>query len=784
MPLAHITQFVGQEESEGQRLVERVEADTVMLDRALRQLSRVPMRESEPAMMTGEHGTLAVAIEEDIAVFPRKVSQVSFGSRAKSPDALENETYRRSAMLAACHAVASQSGITVIADSDINNAGSLAEQIEGIASSSSIRIRRVALRGEWWTTEAGPLVGSREATSAPVALLPNQSGKYQLYDPADGTLSQVDERVAASLDSFAYTFYRPFPPKPLKAVDLLSLTYEVCKKELITLVLLGIAVGSVSLIIPIVTGVLFDVVIPNADRILLWEIFAFLAVAAVSSALFSVARGLAMLRLETRSRCVIEAAVWDRLLSLPVSFFRQYNSGDLAQRSMGISQVQQALMGSTTVSLVSAFSSLLSVILLLHYSVRLGCVAIGMAALAFVFSTTCGYLQLQHERDISRIRGRLSGIVLQMINGIAKLKISGAEIRAFSVWARIFAAQKRLALKPRQISNIQEVFSSSYPILCLAGIFVLGSQSLKYHLSNALTPGHFAAFMVAFSQFIGATLSLTSAGISILQTVPAYERAKPILNALPEVNGSRSHPGTLSGAIEFSRVTFRYRADTPPVLHNISFSIIPGEFVAVVGPSGSGKSTLIRLLLGFEAPEAGSISYDNRGLAGLDVNAVRRQLGVVLQNSSLLRGDILTNIISSSSLGLGEAWEAARLAGIAQDIQRMPMGMNTVIGDGGIGLSGGQRQRLMIARAIIAKPAILLFDEATSSLDNRTQSLVMRNLKALRATRIVVAHRLSTIINADRLLVFHGGDLVQQGTYAELINRPGVFRRLAHGQIV
>ena len=208
-----------------------------------------------------------------------------------------------------------------------------------------------------------------------------------------------------------------------------------------------------------------------------------------------------------------------------------------------------------------------------------------------------------------------------------------------------------------------------------------------------------------------------------------------------------------------------------------------GEFVAIVGPSGCGKSTLFRLLLGFEQPEAGSIFYDAQDLKGLDLNSVRRQIGVVLQNSTLFRGDVFANIIGSKPLTLDDAWEAARLAGLDNDLRQMPMGMHTVITDGGGGLSGGQRQRLMIARAIVSKPRILLFDEATSALDNNTQAIVSRSLEGLKATRIVIAHRLSTVQNADRIYVFDEGNVVQSGTFTELIQQDGLFAALAKRQL-
>ena len=288
---------------------------------------------------------------------------------------------------------------------------------------------------------------------------------------------------------------------------------------------------------------------------------------------------------------------------------------------------------------------------------------------------------------------------------------------------------------------------------------------------------------MAFVQVLSSAIMLGSTAGYAVEIVPLYERAKPILDAAPEVDIGKAAPSDLSGDVEMSHVSFRYRPDGPLILDDVSLRIRPGEFVAFVGPSGAGKSTIIRLLLGFESPTAGSVHYDHEDLAALDRQAVRRQIGVVLQDGKTLSGDIFTNIIGSSLLTLDDAWEAAYLAGMADEIQRMPMEMHTVISDGGSTLSGGQRQRLMIARAVVAKPRILLFDEATSALDNETQARVSRSLENLKATRIVVAHRLSTVVNADRIYVLSAGRIVQQGRHEDLMKEGGLFAELMRRQM-
>jgi NHLM bacteriocin system ABC transporter ATP-binding protein len=385
-----------------------------------------------------------------------------------------------------------------------------------------------------------------------------------------------------------------------------------------------------------------------------------------------------------------------------------------------------------------------------------------------------GYGQLRFQRPMYHVRGKVAGLVLQLITGIARLRVAGAEERALALWATQFSAQRRLVFRARSVANTLAVVQSAVPLLVSVAIFALAAARLRAGLSV----GAFLAFNAAFGQTLAGAFALGTALNSVLRAIPLYERLRPILEAPPEVDLARPDPGELAGAIEVSHVSFRYQPDGPLILDDVSLQARPGEFVAVVGPSGSGKSTLFRLLLGFDAPQAGSIYFDSRDLAGLDLQAVRRQMGVVLQTSKVIAGAILTNIIGGKLLTLEDAWEAARLSGLEDDIKQMPMGMHTVIPERGNTVSGGQRQRLLIARAVASRPRILLFDEATSALDNKTQAVVSRSLEQLKATRVVIAHRLSTVRHADRIYVMQVGRVVQQGSYDELAGQPGLFADL------
>ncbi|MDP6416237.1 MAG: ATP-binding cassette domain-containing protein, partial [Gammaproteobacteria bacterium] len=441
--------------------------------------------------------------------------------------------------------------------------------------------------------------------------------------------------------------------------------------------------------------------------------------------------------------------------------------------------IRRELSGTVLSAILSGLFSVFSFMLLFYFSVPLALVATVLVVLLVGVTTYIGLAETGYRRQISKLDGRLSGWALQFLSGISKLRTTGAEDKAFALWARDYSQRTRLSYKLGLLNNNLSVFMGAYPLLTLMAIFAVIGFSIRSDLST----GSFLAFNAAFSQFLNSVLGLSGAVVGALRVVPLYERAQPILEAVPETDPTRVEPGTLSGSIEVGHISFKYQDDLPLVLDDVSLRIQTGQFIALVGPSGSGKSTLFRLLMGFETPTAGAIYYGNLSLTTLNLHSVRQQLGVVLQNGKLMPGDILTNIIGVSNLTTDDAWEAARMAGLAEDIEAMPMGMHTVVGMGGTTFSGGQKQRLLIARAIVRKPRILFFDEATSALDNQTQDVVRSSLDSLATTRVVIAHRLSTIVNADHIYVLQRGQLVQQGTYEELIVQEGLFATLVKRQL-
>jgi NHLM bacteriocin system ABC transporter ATP-binding protein len=683
-----------------------------------------------------------------------------------------------SPLLGACRAVGAALGVAVQSPPDGPTAGPR-DELAAIAKASRLRTRQVTLPPDWWRQESGPLLGYLAAEGQPVALLPAAGRRYDLVDPVAGTRRCVDRALAAAVAPRAQAVYRPLPDRPLGAWDLIRFSLRDSKIDLFYVLVLGGVSGLLSMAIPIATGLVFGTIIPRAEQPQLLQVAAALILSALAIALFNITRNLAILRVETQVSGPLQAAIWDRLLRLPAGFFREYSAGDLAARAMAIDEIRQNLSGAAVSTIVSSLFSVFNLALLFYYDVRLGLLALLLAVVTIAIMVFASYRQLQYQRPLAALQGKISGLVLQLITGIPKLRVAAAEARAFAEWARAFAAQKRLSYQAENVTNWLEVYNGAWPIVTSMAVFAV----VAYVEHGAISTGAFLAFSAAFAQFLAAALQVGVTISSVLQVIPQYERAQPILRTPPEVDASRADPGLLRGAVELSHVAFRYRADGPLILDDVSLQAQPGEFIALVGPSGAGKSSLFRLLLGFELPERGTVYLDGQDLAGLDTEAVRQQIGVVLQSGQVQPGSIFENIVGSAPRSQEDAWEAARLAGLDTQIQALPMGMQTYVTEGGATFSGGQRQLLLIARALVRKPRILLFDEATSALDNRTQAIVSESVQQLQATRIVIAHRLSTIEKADRIYVLWGGKIAQSGTYAELIAAPGPFADLARRQL-
>jgi NHLM bacteriocin system ABC transporter peptidase/ATP-binding protein/NHLM bacteriocin system ABC transporter ATP-binding protein len=691
-----------------------------------------------------------------------------------APDALaETDLFT-----AACRAVGAAQGIEVASP----RLDGVMDPLRAIARASGFRTRRIKLTARWWSQDGTPMLGRRADDRRPVALIPDSLRRYVLVDPVRNTRVRVTGELARTLQPIAVVFYRTLSSDRSSLGGFVRFALPLIRGELWTLAVMGLICGLLGLVVPIVTAVAIDEAIPRADRRQLDLLCAFLVAVALAVASFQAIQTVALARLRGKLESSLLPAFWDRLLSLPVRFFAQYEAGDLALRALGPARLIDVLASTTTASMLVSIFALFNMAALFVLNWRLGLVAAGLMGV-FLLVTAAALRPLWVcQREISKLRGEIAGLLFLLLGGISRLRVAGAEPRAFARWATRYQEQLRQSLRFQMISGRLVLFGEVWPIAVL--MVILASAVFG---SAFLSIGEFLAFNASLMLGLAAVVSLGKGAISLIDGLRECERFAPILVAAPEVNDACGELVRLGGAIRLDNVSFRYTPAGPLILDSVNFQVRPGEFVAVVGPSGSGKSTLLRLLLGFESPTEGSVSYDGRELTTLDVHEVRRQIGVVLQDARLRPGDIFSNIVGlSTHLTRDDAWAAAELAGLADDIEQMPMGIHTVVSEGGSGLSSGQRQRLIIARALAGQPKVLLFDEATSALDNRTQAHVSHSIHVrLRGTtRVAIAHRLSTVIDADRIYVLSGGMIVQSGRYAQLIAEPGPFQDLARRQML
>ncbi|MEW1566670.1 NHLP bacteriocin export ABC transporter permease/ATPase subunit [Streptomyces sp. NPDC093509] len=668
---------------------------------------------------------------------------------------------------AACKLVARAAGITLAGAAQSGAESDRLDPVERIALASRVRTRAVRLDGRWWRDDIGPLVGRRAVSGAPVALLWRRGG-YVAVHPSSGRETPVEKANAAEFEPRAVMFYRPLPERRLSPLRLLRFCLGGTAGDLRNLAISGLVTVAIGALVPIATGRVLGEYVPKAQHGLIVQVCLALMVTSVVSAAFMLLQNLTLLRMEGRIEASLQPAVWDRLLRLPTTFFTSRSTGELASAAMGISAIRRLLAGVGPTLAQAGTVGAMNLGLLFWYSVPMALAAIGMLVVIAAVFLGLGLWQVRWQRRLVVLSNKLNNQAFQTLRGLPKLRVAAAENYAYAAWAGEFARSRELQQRVGRIKNLTTVMGAVYLPLCSLLMFML----LAGPAHGSLSAAEFLTFNTSVTMLLTSVTQITGAFVSAAAALPMFEEIRPVLDATPEVRVASTRPGLLSGGIEARRLSFRYADDGPLVLDDVSFAVRPGEFVAVVGPSGCGKSTLLRLLIGFDRPVSGSVLYDGQDLAALDQSAVRRQCGVVLQHAQPFTGSILDCICGTEPYTPEEAMAAAEMAGLAEDIRRMPMGLHTLVSGSGA-ISGGQRQRLMIAQALIRRPRILFFDEATSALDNETQRTVIESTKALNATRVVIAHRLSTVLDADRVVVMEDGRVAQQGTPAELLADTG-----------
>ena len=651
------------------------------------------------------------------------------------------------------------------------------EQLEYLMRPYGIMRRTVKLEEGWYRDAAGAMLGVLAESGRVVALIPTGLSGYSYFDWETGKRRRINRKNQHLFEEEAIAFYKPFP---LKKISLPSLAAYIARTLSVSdYVMIGLAtlvLSLIGMISPLITKLLFDRVLLSGNVRLLIAIAFFSVSVSVSTLLISAVKNMVTARIETKLNISIEAATMMRIMSLPADFFKQYSSGELSSRASQVGALCKMLASTVLSTGLTSIFSLVYISQIFAYAPMLVVPALLIILATVVFSVVSSLVQMNLSTRQMELSGKESGMTYSLITGIQKIKLAGAEKRAFARWGNLYAQSAKLEYGPPAFIELNSVIALA---ISLVGTIVMYSMAVKSGISVA----DYYAFDTAYGMVSGAFGALAGIALNIAQIKPMLTMVQPFFDAVPEVSDGKQVLTRLSGGIEMNNVSFRYSENMPLIIDNLSLKIRPGQYVAIVGKTGCGKSTLMRLLLGFEHPQKGAIYYDGKDLERIDLRSLRRRVGVVMQNGKLFQGDIYSNIVISAPwLSQDEAWEAAELAGIADDIRMMPMGMNTIISEGSGGISGGQRQRLMIARAVAPKPKILMFDEATSALDNLTQKKVSESLDALKCTRIVIAHRLSTIKQCDRIIVLDQGKIIEDGKYDELIAKNGFFAELVARQ--
>ena len=651
-----------------------------------------------------------------------------------------------------------------------------------VLDASGVRARRVRLEpgGNWWRGDSNALLAFRANDGQPVALLPGMFGRYREIDPVSKRSVRVTADRAGALKKEAWMFYRPLPARNVKLGDLLRIALHGSAGDLARLVIAGLPGGLIKLLPALALGFVANHIVAGGSAGVLYAVAATLAGFGLFGALLHLLQSTAMMRLEGRSASRVEAAFWDRLMRLPSGILRRHPAGDLAMSGMTFQSLRDGLQGAVADSLLSVVFLLPVFGVIFFYDATLGVITLAFSLGSLLVTAALGLRQISpYGRMIAAARG-VAGRLFQIVGGIVKLRVESAEGSAYAIWARDYREQKRAELELGALEAHSRAFAAALPFL--AGGVLLFAVVI---VSDRNVPvGDFLVVYTVFIAFQSAIARLGESFGTVAAMLPAFKQMRPLLAAVPETDVEGEPVNRLGGEILFDRISFRYEPDGPLILDDVTIHARPGEFIAIAGESGAGKSTLFRLALGIDRPTAGAVYYDGRDLRHLNLKQVRRKIGAVPQSVGLHPQDLWDNLVGHhEEVGTKEVWAAVRIAGIEDEIKGMPMGMMTMVGTSGAVLSGGESQRVTIARSVIGSPRIMLFDEATNWLDNESQAEVMRNLTALTSTRVVIAHRLSTLEQADRIYVLQAGKVVQSGSFRGLMETDGVFRELVKRQI-
>lgn len=656
-----------------------------------------------------------------------------------------------------------------------DNTDNLEEQLDYVFKPRGIMYRTVSLDDNWW--EKASRIFIAKTKNGITAVIPKGNG-YTIYNPQAGKREKISKKNSEIIGKEAIEFYRTFPMRKLEIKDIISFCYNsVIDSGIKTYQLISLITIAVGFLLTALVGKVYSAVTAE-NKTLLLSVFFFMICTLVSKAIIEVLKFIASQGTTQSLKESVSTATMARLLSLQTNFFKKKSSASIETECQNMSEFCASVWEGVAISGITAVLSLLYVILMIYYGGAIVLPAMGLIALTLVCSLFTFWGKSKVLKDTMTMKAEETGIAYSMVSGIEKIKVCAAENRAFARWAKKYADYANRKYNQPSILKIGNVAKTIMPISGIAVIYYFAAQ-------NGMSVSDYFAFLSGYAFVQMAFGAFCETLEKMAEIKPIYNSIKPILDEKPESEQGQIALGKVSGNIELKNIYFRYENDGPYLIENLGLKIHSGEYLGIVGKSGCGKSTLIRLLLGFEKPEKGAILYDKNDISRVDLSSLRQNIGTVLQADHLFRGDIFSNItISSDKITTDDAWKAAEIADIADDIRKMPMGMNTMITSDWSGFSGGQKQRLLIARAVANNPKILFFDEATSALDNISQKKVSDALAKMNCTRVVVAQRLSTVKDCDRILVLDKGKIAEEGTFDELMEKNGIFASMINKQLI
>ena len=671
--------------------------------------------------------------------------------------------------------------IPIIPYAALNNATNGHMTIYDIARSSHFVLRKIKLEKKWYKKDAGAFVAFFKDSEYPVLLIPKGVSAYLMYDLGTGTNCVVEKEEAEQLAEDAFIAYQPLPDHKLTLKEVMKYGMKrIRNRDVAVFVLMALISTLIGLLLPIINEQLFDNLIPMGNIGPIMQVGVVLFAVMFSNIFFELVQSLANFRGVKSMEYAIVSATYDRLFRLPQQFLESFGTSELVNRINSVSTVFSQTVSAGTTAGIGFVLSLFYLHKMFTKSKPLAWRGVIMAVILGLIMYGFGRARVKYEKRMLETSTSSNNLLYQFVSGILKIKISGIENRSLYEYEKVNTETIKYTMQSTKVANIGQVFTSISTVIYTGVIFYTVIKK-----KQNLTLGEYTAFNSAYGMFTSATSQLVQYFVTRARLVPVLDRIRPIYEQEAEAKEAASLPGKLSGEIEVDHLDFSYNEDENRVLEDITFKIDPGSFVGIVGPSGCGKSTLLKCLLGFEKPTKGKVFYDNKDVETMDKCEMRKQMGVVLQDGAMVVGNIYTNVtLAAPGMEPAEVEDLLDEVGMHEDMQKMPMGIFTAVSEGGGTLSGGQMQRVLIARALANNPSILYFDEATSALDNITQQNVCERLEKRNMTRVMIAHRLSTVKNCDRILVMDQGRIVEDGNYEELMKNEGLFYELVKRQEV